>query len=84
MNCGIAAVKKDVLPAHAWQKLSGKGSGRLATADALPDWRRREIATEMIVDAASKTKAAAPSRREIDMWTASLLEANARLDNHSC
>ena len=90
---GIVAVKKEVLPAHAWQKLSGKGSGpssaageggRVVKLGSLPDWRQREIVAERIVDAASRTKAAPLSRKEIDAWTARLLDANAALNNHSC
>ena len=81
---GNVAVRKEALPAHAWQKLSGKESGRVVNIGSLPEWRRREIAAERIVDAASKTKVAPLSRKEIDAWCAKLLDANAGMNNHSC
>ena len=90
---GNVAVKKEMLPAHAWKNMAGKekkmaaveaDGGRVARMNALPEWRQREIASEKIVDDASKMKVAPLSRKEIDAWTAKLLDANVDLNNHSC
>jgi len=85
------AVKKDVLPRHAWQGLSGKERGReikmpepRAEMDSLPSWRRSEETGKQVMAAVANVKMAPRSRAEIDMWTARLLEENARLGNHSC
>jgi len=46
--------------------------------------KEREELGARIVEKAASTKVKPPSRKEIDTWTANLLEANACLDNHSC
>ena len=84
MNGGIAVVKKEALPRHAWQNLSGKEWGRTAKMNLLPEWRQREMASERIVDAASRMKVAPRSRAEIDAWAARLLSENIEKNNHSC
>jgi len=88
----VVAVKKDVLPRHAWQAASGRETGTrrmhapengLATYGSLSIKEREELGAR-IVEKAAAAKARPPSRAEIDMWTARLLEENARLGNHSC
>jgi|GEM_PF-3955705 len=81
---GIAAVRKEALPVHAWKSAKGNETGRVVKMSALPEWRQHEMASEKIVDDASKMKVAPLSRKEIDAWTAKLLDANVNLNNHSC
>ena len=88
MNCGIAAVKKTTetggMPGNARKNAKFAGNRRMASIDSLPEWKRREIVAEQIVDAASRIKMPPLTRKEIDAWAGRLLDANTGRDNHSC
>jgi len=90
---GNVAVRKEALPAHAWKNMTGRerkmeamgaDGARVVKMSALPEWRQREMASEKIVDAASRMKVAPLSRREIDAWCDRLLSGNIEKNNHSC
>jgi len=81
---GNVAVRKEALPVHAWKSAKGNENGRVVKMNSLPEWRQREMASERIVDAASKMKVAPLSRKEIDAWCDRLLSENIEKNNHSC
>jgi len=88
---GNVALKKDVLPAHAWQGASGKRNMRVVKApvpraelDSLPAWKRNEEIGKLVMAAVADMKVKPLSRAEIDAWTSRLLDENRGRDNHSC
>ena len=88
MNCGIAAVKKEVLPDHAWKNASGRGNGKIArmrgAAVNISPLSENEMIGRLIMEKAGNMKAKQPTRAEKDGWAARLLAENIMRDNHSC